>query len=79
MIWPFTKKEQYKIPEFEGVRFNDLDGTGYEYCPTKDITPYELALLWPLAFTSTITTDRFAYIRKYNLTRFFNGILSSSG
>lgn len=75
MIWPFTKKkEEYKIPEFQGVRFNDVDGTGYEYCPADDVTPYELALLWPLALTNTITTDRFAYIRKHNLTRFFKPI-----
>lgn len=71
MIWPFRKKTKSNIPEFQGVRFTDFDGQVYEYRPVKDITTYELALLWPLAFTNLMITDVFAYIRKHNLERLF--------
>lgn len=70
MIWPF-KTTKSKVPPFQGLRFKGADGHLYEYKPTKTISPYDAALLWPLAMTETIMTDRWAYICANKLEKHF--------
>ena len=73
MIWnPFKKTEE--IPPFQGLQFRDDTGVLYVYKPAKTISAYDVALLWPLAMTETLTTDRFAYIRANNLEKHFKPV-----
>ena len=51
--------------------FVDLGGVRYDFSPRKDITAQESALLIPLFSAPFMRSDRFAYIRKYKLTRHF--------
>jgi hypothetical protein len=74
MIWPFKKQEEVSIPPFTGLEFVDKDGTVYEYKPTKTISAYDVALLWPLAMTERMATDRFAYIRANKLEKHFKPV-----
>jgi hypothetical protein len=75
MIWnPFKKQDEINIPAFEGLEFVDKDGTVYMYKPTKTIAPHDVALLWPLAMTDRMATDRFAYIRANKLEKHFRPV-----
>jgi hypothetical protein len=75
MIWnPFKKTEEFTVPPFEGLEFQDKDGIVYMYKPTKTISSYDAALLWPLAMTDRMVTDRFAYIRANKLEKHFKPI-----
>lgn len=72
MIWnPFKKQEEVSIPPFEGLEFIDRDGSVYFYKPTKTISAYDVAMLWPLAMSTNMVADRFAYIRANNLEKHF--------
>lgn len=71
MIWNPFKKEEFKVPPFQGLRFQDTDGKLYDYKPTKTISSYDAAMLIPLAMTESIITDRFAYIRANKLEKHF--------
>ena len=73
MIWnPFKEKDP---PPYQGLRFKDDNGKLYEYKPTKTISPYDVAMLWPLAMTETIRTDRWAYIRNNKLEKHFKPVI----
>ena len=73
MSWnPFKKLAP--PPSFQGLRFTNNNGKLYEYKPTKTISPYDIALLWPLAMTETIRTDRWAYITANKLEKHFKPV-----
>lgn len=73
MIWPFKQKpkEEPKPLDFEDALQFRLDGKFYMYRPAKDITAYEVALLWPLCYAHLIQTDLVGYLDKHNLLRHF--------
>jgi len=75
MIWnPFKKTDESTVPLFQGLRLRDDKGILYVYKPSKTISSYDVALLWPVAMTETLTTDRWAYIRANNLEKHFKPV-----
>jgi hypothetical protein len=69
-MWPF-KKDEYTVPELTAIKFGNN-----EYCPTKDITAQEVALLLPVFGSIGFFVDRESYVKKHNLERHFKKVNS---